>query len=126
MPYHVLVDFLCRDGINILISLILMVQNSSYKPFDTVLLKHIYIVCVLSLYTLLSKPWFINPRRACAARVMVLGLCVCLCVCYLVFFNSVQQSGKIAILTGSELHGRDFSNLGFSLAHVTEESARYS
>ena len=24
----------------------------------------------------------INPRRACAARVTVLGLCVCLCVCY--------------------------------------------
>ena len=24
----------------------------------------------------------VNPRRACAARVTVLGLCVCLCVCY--------------------------------------------
>ena len=24
---------------------------------------------------------FINPRRACAARVTVLGLCVCVCVC---------------------------------------------
>ena len=24
---------------------------------------------------------FINPRRACAARVTVLGLCVCLSVC---------------------------------------------
>ena len=24
----------------------------------------------------------INPRRACAARVTVLGLCVCVCVCY--------------------------------------------
>ena len=23
----------------------------------------------------------INPRRACAARVTVLGLCVCVCVC---------------------------------------------
>ena len=23
----------------------------------------------------------VNPRRACAARVTVLGLCVCLCVC---------------------------------------------
>ena len=23
----------------------------------------------------------VNPRRACAARVMVLGLCVCVCVC---------------------------------------------
>ena len=26
--------------------------------------------------------WLINPRRACAARVTVLGLCVCVCVCY--------------------------------------------
>ena len=25
--------------------------------------------------------WVINPRRACAARVTVLGLCVCVCVC---------------------------------------------
>ena len=24
---------------------------------------------------------FINPRRACAARVTVLGLCVCVCAC---------------------------------------------
>ena len=24
---------------------------------------------------------FVNPRRACAARVTVLGLCVCLSVC---------------------------------------------
>ena len=27
----------------------------------------------------------INPRRACAARVMVLGSCVCVCVCPLHF-----------------------------------------
>ena len=27
---------------------------------------------------------FINPRRACAARVTVLGLCVCLSVCLFV------------------------------------------
>ena len=26
-------------------------------------------------------PHFINPRRACAARVTVVGLCVCVCVC---------------------------------------------
>ena len=25
----------------------------------------------------------VNPRRACAVRVTVLGLCVCLCVCLL-------------------------------------------
>ena len=26
-------------------------------------------------------PVIVNPRRACAARVTVLGLCVCVCVC---------------------------------------------
>ena len=29
--------------------------------------------------------FFINPRRACAARVTVLGSCVCVCVCPLHF-----------------------------------------
>jgi len=31
--------------------------------------------------TLQLHPVFVNPRRACAARVTVLGLCVCVCVC---------------------------------------------
>ena len=46
-----------------------------------------------------------NPRRACAARLV--------CVCSLIFFNRAQQSGKIAILTGSGLHGLDFKNGDF-------------
>ena len=35
--------------------------------------------------TLVPNGPFINPRRACAARVTVLGLCVCLSVCLLVY-----------------------------------------
>jgi len=39
----------------------------------------------------------INPRRACAARVTVLGLCVCVCVCLHLF--SPYQAGSSAIPT---------------------------
>ena len=35
---------------------------------------------------------------------------VCLSVCSHVLFNSVQQSGKIVILTGSGIHGLDYKN----------------
>ena len=35
-----------------------------------------------SLDVSLKNAKFINPRRACAVRVTVLGLCVCVCVCY--------------------------------------------
>ena len=31
-----------------------------------------------------SIPSLVNPRRACAARVTVVGLCVCVCVCLFV------------------------------------------
>ena len=34
---------------------------------------------VLKSGTLSSQYWIINPRRACAVRVTVLGLCVCVC-----------------------------------------------
>ena len=40
-----------------------------------------YILRSLIAHT--HKNEIINPRRACAARVTVLGLCVCLCVCLL-------------------------------------------
>ena len=33
----------------------------------------------------------INPRRACAARVTVLGLCVCVCVCLCVCVSVTQH-----------------------------------
>ena len=35
--------------------------------------------------------WVINPRRACAARVTVLGLCVCVGVCLRVFVSVAQH-----------------------------------
>ena len=40
---------------------------------------HVYTYIVLN--TRCSLRCMINPRRACAARVTVLGLCVCLSVC---------------------------------------------
>ena len=45
-----------------------------------------------------SKPMllFINPRRACAARVTVLGLCVCLSVCLSVGTYSRTTRNKAA------------------------------
>ena len=39
---------------------------------------------------------FINPRRACAARVTVLGLCVCVSVCVCVSINSRTTGTKPA------------------------------
>ena len=50
---------------------------------------------------------FINPRRACAARVTVVvlaGAClsVCLSVCYHVFFLCTHLSGQVATRTASE------------------------
>ena len=33
----------------------------------------------------------VNPRRACAARVTVLGLCVCVCVCVSVCVSVTQH-----------------------------------
>ena len=64
------------------------------------------ILYVLPLVT------FINPRRACAARVTVLGSWVCLSVslsvCYHVFCHHAQEIGQRAIVTGSVLHWLDF------------------
>ena len=51
----------------------------------------------------------VNPRRACAARVTVLGLSVC----YRVFCHHAQQTGKIATPTGSALHRLHFKNGDF-------------
>ena len=65
------------------------------------------------------KP-LINPRRACAARVTVLGLSFCpvrpsvrLSVCYHVFCHYAQQGGQRAIPTGSVPHWLDFKNGDF-------------
>ena len=59
----------------------------------------------------------INPRRACVARVTVLGLSfrlsVCLSVCYHVFSRYAQQDGQKAIPTGSVPHWLYFKNSFF-------------
>ena len=66
----------------------------------------------------------INPRRACAARVTVVGLCVCVCVCVSVCLSvclSVPlicdprlQGGQTAIPTASVLRGHCFKCCVFS------------
>ena len=50
---------------------------------------------------LLSYRSVVNPQRACAARVTVLGLCVCVCVsvCLRLFSHYRQRSGIRAIPT---------------------------
>ena len=45
---------------------------------------HVYAVCsyTYNMYVnMYMYMYIINPRRACAARVTVVGLCVCLSVC---------------------------------------------
>ena len=37
-----------------------------------------------------ASDYVINPRRACAARVTVLGLCVCLCVCVSTLISALR------------------------------------
>ena len=59
----------------------------------------------------------INPRRACAARVIVLGLSfrpsVRPSVCYHVFCRYTQRDGQKAIPTGSVPHWLYFKNGDF-------------
>ena len=56
-------------------------------------------------------PIVINPRRACAARVTVLGLCVsvcvcvCVCVCGRLFSRYKLQDDYLAIPTASAPQG---------------------
>ena len=52
------------------------------------------------------ESYIINPRRACAARVTVLGLSfsVCPSVCYHVFCHYAKQGGQKVIPTGSVPH----------------------
>ena len=50
----------------------------------------------------MANHMFINPRRACAARVTVVALCVCVCVCLCVqaaHLRLTQLSDKLDILT---------------------------
>jgi len=56
-----------------------------------------------------SKPisTIVNPRRTCAARVTVLGLCVSVCVyvCLHLFSPYRDQAGSSAILTALAQQG---------------------
>ena len=48
------------------------------------------------MYAIIRKIRVINPRRACAARVTVLGLSVCVCVCVSVYLNSRTTGNEAA------------------------------
>jgi len=52
-----------------------------------------------------KKPVCINPRRAGAARVTVLGLCVCVSVCLHLFSPYREQAGSSAIPTALAQQG---------------------
>ena len=53
--------------------------------------------CVRSLSSFATT--VINPRRDCAARVTVLGLCVCVCVCYTTFHAIIRASNDTNLLS---------------------------
>ena len=64
----------------------------------------------------------INPRRACAARVTVLGLCVCVClsvclsvtVCLMDYFSDlVSLHVEMKVPTASVRHGAEYYKKGF-------------
>ena len=46
-------------------------------------------------------PSLINPRRACAARVTVVGLCVCLSVCLSTTILALQATRRLMSDTNS-------------------------
>ena len=64
-----------------------------------------------------AHPWarvLINPRRACAARVIVLGLCVCVCVCVSALICRLTHwNHKREIPTDSSQYGNDFKKVIF-------------
>ena len=62
------------------------------------------VAAQLSYNSLYAATYIINPRRACATRVTVLGLCVCVCVCYSTshFSLLVRLHDKSAIFYSAE------------------------
>ena len=62
------------------------------------------------IFYLMDIAWgpFINPRRACAARVTVVGsVCVCVCVCvsvksHLTYGASVRPENAVTYSAGNE------------------------
>ena len=62
----------------------------------------------------LPETSLINPRRACAARVTVLGLGVCLCVCVMPYFlDTVSLHVERKVLMASVRHCADYYKKGF-------------
>ena len=57
---------------------------------DSQLHVHTYIVRTVSYTTVIHV---VNPRRACAARVTVVGVCVCLSVCRRLFSHYRLRGG---------------------------------
>ena len=55
------------------------VNKIVYKKINMLLHDLSWIPIIPQSFTPVSD--LVNPRRACAARVTVLGLCVCVCVC---------------------------------------------
>ena len=55
----------------------------------------------------------INPRRACTARVTVVGLSVCLCVCRRLFWHYRLRGDLLAIPAASELREPEKENGDF-------------
>ena len=73
-----------------------------------------------SLY--LSIFVFINPRRACAARVTVIAVCVCVCVCVSVksHFTSGASVRPVTYSAGNE--GQNICGV-FSKTHAFQRSS---
>ena len=64
---------------------------------------HVHVTAVSKL-TNCSNVTYIYPRRACAARVTVLGLCVCMCECeclLVLIYHLAQLRVQQEILTAS-------------------------
>ena len=56
------------------------------ERYYCVVFLEVYVVKITTKQILVvMNMTIVNPRRTCAARVTVLGLCVCLCVCVCVF-----------------------------------------
>ena len=75
-------DVASWSGWNLWVWLLRVVVRRYRFPHST----YPYSSCICSF--LQQHPYFLfifNPRRACAARVTVLGSCVCVCVCPLHF-----------------------------------------
>ena len=58
-------------------------------------------VCVCCVRVRVHVGAIINPRRACAARVTVVGLCVCLFVCLSTTILALQATRRLMSDTNS-------------------------